>query len=166
MKIFLIGMPGSGKTTIGKELAVHLSIPFVDLDAEIERAEGTAIQEIFRQHGEEYFRITESRLLRDWAARPMSFVMATGGGAPCFHQGIEVINRQGVSIFLDCAVSELIDRVKKNRDRPLLLSADEQELRKKLEDMRAARLSCYQRAHITSVDSSLESLLKQIELRK
>src|SRR5688572_8772700 len=111
MKIFLIGMPGSGKTTLGKELAAHLFIDFVDLDAEIEKTEQKSIAEIFSRQGESHFRLVEARLLREWAAGSASFVMATGGGAPCFHKGIETINEYGISIFLDCPVSTLIDRV-------------------------------------------------------
>ncbi len=164
MKIFLIGMPGSGKTTLGKELAQRLEVDFVDLDAEIERSEGRIIPEIFQASGENHFRQTEARLLREWAGRPASFVMATGGGAPCFHNGMEVINEYGVSVFLDCSVSELLERVKKNKDRPLLLASDEEELKDRLDKMLEARLSCYRRASITLTDSSVETLLKQIDL--
>src|SRR5687767_9394541 len=116
MKIFLIGMPGSGKTTLGRQLAEHLHVDFVDLDAEIERVEQKSISDIFREQGEEQFRLTEAKLLRDWAAASLPFVMSTGGGAPCFHKGIEVINEHGLSIFLDCTVDELIDRVKRNQE--------------------------------------------------
>ncbi len=166
MKIILVGMPGSGKTTVGRELAEKLSVEFIDLDVEIERSEGMPISEIFREQGEEHFREIESRLLREWTSRPTSFVMATGGGAPCFHQGMEVINRHGLSVFLDCPIAELVERVKKNQDRPLLLASGEEELRQRLERMRASRLLCYQQAQITSTDSSVEALLKQINIRK
>ena len=78
MKIFLIGMPGSGKSTLGRQVARHLGIEFVDLDAEIEKAEAKSISDIFSQQGEDYFRIVESRLLLEWAASTKAFVMATG----------------------------------------------------------------------------------------
>ena len=165
MKIFLIGMPGSGKTTLGRQLAEHLHVDFVDLDAEIERVEQKSISEIFREKGEEQFRLIEAKLLRDWAAASIPFVMSTGGGAPCFHQGIEVINEHGISIFLDCTVQELIDRVKRNQERPLLLSQDEAELRKKLEGMLENRLKCYHQAKIVLKDPSLDSLLKSLQPR-
>ena len=165
MKIFLIGMPGSGKTTLGKELAEHLHIDFVDLDAEIEQAEQRSIPEIFSQHGEAHFRVVEARLLREWAANPASFVMATGGGAPCFHNGIEVINEYGVSVFLDCPVSTLVDRVKKNKDRPLLMASDEQELTEKLEKITRERQHCYGKAKISLRNPSLGDLLKNIHPR-
>jgi shikimate kinase len=163
MKIFLIGMPGSGKTTLGKELASHLLIDFVDLDAEIEKAERKSIPEVFSQQGESHFRIVEARLLREWAASSSSFVMATGGGAPCFHQGMEVINEYGLSVFLDCPIPTLIERVRKNKERPLLLASDELELKEKLERIRQSRHDCYRQAKITLENATLQELLKKIQ---
>ena len=165
MKIFLIGMPGSGKTTLGKELAAHLLVDFVDLDVEIEKAEQRSIPEIFGQHGEAHFRLVEARLLREWAAGSTSFVMATGGGAPCFHKGIEIINEYGVSVFLDCPVPTLIERVKKNRERPLLLASDEMELKEKLDRIRGERHDCYKQAKIILENATLDDLLKKIHVK-
>ncbi len=164
MKIFLIGMPGSGKTTLGKELAAHLGIDFVDLDAEIENFEGKSISEIFRQKGETDFRLLEARLLREWAGGNRDFVMATGGGAPCFFNGMDTINQSGVSIFLDVSVPELIERVRKNRERPLLLTDDEEQLKEKLLTMRKKRLDCYRQAAISLENPSLEDVLKKTGL--
>ena len=166
MKIFLIGMPGSGKTTLGNELASHLMVDFVDLDAEIERAEQRSIAEIFREQGEEHFRLVEARLLRDWAASAHSFVMATGGGAPCFHDGMETVNLHGVSIFLDFPIPVLIDRVKKNPERPLLLTSTEVELRERLERMREGRLDCYRKAKIVIENPSIDTLLQSLHAKR
>lgn len=166
MKIFLIGMPGSGKTTLGKQVADHLHIEFVDLDAEIEKQEQKSISEIFSQQGEDHFRIIEARLLRDWAAGTRSFVMSTGGGAPCFYKGMDIINEYGLSIFLNCPVPELVERVKRNKERPLLLTADENELREKLERMLAGRLACYQEAKLILEHPSLQAVLKSLDSKK
>ncbi|HET9486413.1 MAG TPA: shikimate kinase [Chryseosolibacter sp.] len=166
MKIFLIGMPGSGKTTLGNELASHLMVDFVDLDAEIERAEQRSIAEIFREQGEEYFRLVEARLLRDWAASTHSFVMATGGGTPCFYDGMETINQHGVSIFLDFPVPVLIDRVKRNQERPLLLTSTEVELKERLERMREGRLDCYRKAKIVIENPSIDTLLQSLHAKR
>lgn len=159
-------MPGSGKTTLGKQVAHHLAVDFVDLDAEIEKADGRSISEIFAQQGEDHFRQLESRLLREWAASSKAFVMATGGGAPCFHHGIDVINEYGLSIFLDCPVPQLIERVRKNKERPLLLAADEKELRDRLERMLEKRRDCYQRAAIVLKDATLDSLLRKLDIKR
>ena len=158
-------MPGSGKTTLGKQVAEHLQVDFVDLDLEIEKQEQRSISEIFQQQGEDEFRLIEAKLLRTSAASTRSFVMATGGGAPCFHSGMEVINQHGISIFLDCTVNELVERVKRNRERPLLRTNDEDELRQKLERMRESRLGCYQQAKIILKAPTMEMLLKMLEPR-
>ena len=112
-----------------------------------------------------HFRIVEARLLRDWAASERSFVMSTGGGAPCFHHGIETINEYGISIFLDCSVATLLERVKTNTERPLLLTSDEDELRQKLEKMRDARLDCYRKAKLVLENPSVDVLLEKMRLR-
>ena len=158
-------MPGSGKSTLGKQVAAHLGVQFVDLDAEIEKTEGRSIADIFSQHGEDYFRVLESRLLREWAAGSAAFVMATGGGAPCFHKGIDVINESGLSVFLDCSVPQLIERVRKNQERPLLMASDEKELKDRLERMLENRRDCYQRAAVVLRTATLDSLLKHLHLK-
>lgn len=159
-------MPGSGKTTLGKQVARYMDVDFVDLDTEIEKAEGKSISEIFRQQGEDHFRLLESRLLHEWAASTKAFVMATGGGAPCFHQGIDVINQYGLSIFLDCPVTQLVDRVRQNRERPLLLASDEDELRDRLERMLEKRRYCYQRATVVLQNATLDSLLRKLNIKR
>lgn len=166
MKIYLIGMPGSGKSTLGKKLARELLVEFVDLDHEIEKKEGKTVSEIFSAHGEEYFRLTESQVLAHWSALPTSFVMATGGGTPCFFNGIQVINETGISIFLDVPLIQLIYRLEKKTDRPLLSSADEKEMADKLSRLRTTRLDIYQQAHIIIENPDLSKVMTAIHLKK
>jgi shikimate kinase len=164
MKIFLIGLPGSGKTTLGRKLAKALNIPFVDLDQEIERREGRLIREIFKAKNEEYFRVLEANELAAWCDSEKRFVMATGGGAPCFFRNMELINKAGTSIFLDIATTEIARRIEQTdvTERPLLAAAGEA-LKEKLELMRANRLSFYRKAHFTfEDDSSLDKVLAAI----
>jgi shikimate kinase len=166
MKIFFIGMPGSGKTTIGKQVALALSIPFVDLDEEIVQQEKITVPEIFKAKGEDHFRVLESSLLKKWASSDDSFVMATGGGAPCFFDGINVINNSGVSVFLNESISTLAERVKNKTDRPLLSSVNEQELISTLEKTFSARIAVYSEAKIVVDNPTVESVLRKLDVKK
>lgn len=166
MKIYLIGMPGAGKSTLGRKLARELLVEFVDLDNEIEKKEGKSVKEIFSGSGEEYFRLTESLVLAGWSALPTSFVMATGGGTPCFLNGLKVINESGLSIFLDVPLSQLLFRLEKKTDRPLLRSSDKKEMKDKLNRLRSSRLAVYQQAHITIESPDLSKLITAIHLKK
>lgn len=165
MKIYLIGMPGSGKSTLGKQLAEQISLPFVDLDKVIENHEQKSVADIFREQGEDHFRLIESKLLHEWAGNEKSFVMATGGGAPCFHQGINIINQTGLSIFLDVSTDVLLNRLHAKTDRPLLNSNDTKEMDEKLRAIRTSRLSCYRAAHVIVADPTLKKIEEAIRFK-
>jgi shikimate kinase len=162
MKIFLVGMPGSGKSTLGKQLANKLMTKFVDLDHEIETYEQKSVSEIFAQSGEDHFRQVESKILHQFAASQDSFVMATGGGAPIFFDGINVINQSGISVFLNVPIDTLVKHTSNRSTRPLLPTENEEELREKLTKIREMRLKTYQHARITLDHPDLTSLLKAL----
>ena len=126
MHLYIIGMPGAGKTTLGQALAAHYALPFLDLDAEIVARAGQVIPAIFLEHGEAYFRQLEADVLRETAARPESLVLATGGGTPCFHENLTVLNDTGFTLWLDVPVPALATRLaaaNQKSSRPLLASA-------------------------------------------
>ena len=121
--LVLIGMMGAGKSSIGRKLAQRLNLPFVDADAEIERAAGMNISDIFAEHGEPYFRAGEARVIaRLLESGPQ--VLATGGGAFMHPQSREAIRAKGVSVWLKAEYDVLMKRIKRRSDRPMLKTDD------------------------------------------
>ena len=159
-------MPGSGKTTLAKQAAEEMNLQFVDLDQEIEAHEQKSIPEIFSQQGEDHFRQVESTILRQWSTSQKSFVMSTGGGAPCFLKGIEVINQSGISVYLDVPLSLLAERVSQKPGRPLLDDTRSEDLEEKLRSIREKRSWFYNQAHITLTHPTLPNLLKALQFKK
>lgn len=158
-------MPGSGKTTLGKQLAKSKSMNFIDLDAFIEQKIEKKIPEIFNQLGEDAFREIEREVVLE-SINWTNTVIATGGGTPCFFDSIEVINQHGTSILIDVSANELYRRVigKGQDKRPLLASINQTELLQNITDKREFRLKWYQKAHLTltSDNASLKDLLNII----
>ena len=132
--IVLVGMMGSGKTSVGRPLAARLGLDFADVDAEIEAAHRMTIPDIFTRHGESYFRDGERRVLARLLAEGPK-VVATGGGAFMDAVTRALIEEQGVSIWLNADFDVLIRRVRHGANRPLLQTPDpEGALRKLIDD--------------------------------
>ncbi|MDR6194085.1 shikimate kinase [Siphonobacter sp. SORGH_AS_0500] len=148
--IFLLGMPSSGKSTLGRSLAREIGYEFVDMDKRIEIRELLTIAEIFNLKGEPYFRTVESEMLRSFPA-DAGLVVSTGGGVPCFHDNMDFIRENGVSLFLDVPPKILTDRIlhTKKNDRPLLVTEDPVELLAALETKIANRRNYYEQADVT-----------------
>lgn len=120
-RLVLIGAPGSGKSTVGKALASHLNLPFIDTDMLIEEKEGKKITDIFVIDGEDVFRAQEFETLKE-VLDLNDVVISLGGGAPIAPAAQEVIrNSNSTVIFLDVSLATAAPRVGFNRDRPLLL---------------------------------------------
>jgi shikimate kinase len=133
--IVLVGMPGCGKSAIGRRLAPRLELPFVDVDEEIERAAGKTIKEIFADHGEPYFRDGERRVIaRLLASGPQ--VLATGGGALLAEETRANVRRQGISIWVRADVPILVRRIMKRSNRPLFEGREPERVVKELMEAR------------------------------
>ena len=117
--VFLIGMMGAGKTTVGRLLANALHYEFLDADAELERRAGVRIVTMFELEGEEGFRERESHLLAELSGLP-GIVLATGGGVVLRPQNREWLRTRGLVIFLDVAAAEIVRRTQHDQSRPLL----------------------------------------------
>ena len=129
--LVLVGMMGAGKSAIGRKLAQRLYLPFVDADAEIERAAGMNISDIFAKHGEPYFRAGEARVIaRLLEGGPQ--VLATGGGAFMHPQSREAIRTKGISVWLKAEYDVLMKRIKRRGDRPMLKTEDPGETLRRL----------------------------------
>ena len=142
--IVLVGMPGSGKSAVGRRLATRLDLDFVDADEEIESAAGKPIMDIFKDHGEAYFREGERKVIaRLLGSGPQ--VLATGGGALLAAETRDNIRRSGISIWLKAELPVLMRRVLKRNTRPLLEKDPEGVMRQLME----ARYPIYATADVT-----------------
>jgi shikimate kinase len=157
--IFLTGLSGSGKTTIGELLAARLGMPFVDADQEIERVAGRTAAEIFNQGGELAFRDLETAFIRD-VSRFAHVVIALGAGALERDDNFQRVSNSGTLVYLRADVPLLLNRLRNAPLRPLLASAaGPEELHTRLEDMRRRREQRYLSAEIVldmKADRSLD----------
>jgi len=164
--IFLVGLMGSGKTTIGRALAKRLNLRFVDADHEIEARTGATIPLIFEIEGEASFRQREADVIRDLTAE-QGIVLATGGGAVLNDQSRRYLHERGTVIYLRASVNSILQRTSHDRNRPLLQTVDP---RARIEELSKQRAPLYEEvAHITietgrpNVQSVVQNILAQLE---
>jgi shikimate kinase len=158
--VVLTGMMGSGKSSIGRRLAAALDLPFIDADAAIEQAAGMTIDDIFRVHGEPYFREGEERVIRRLLQTGPQ-VLSTGGGAVLSAKTRAEIARSGISIWLKAPVDLLLQRVSRRDNRPLLKTADPRGV---LERLLVERTPYYAEAHcaVASRDAPHEIVVDEM----
>lgn len=122
--LFLCGMPGSGKSKLGKKLASRLKIKFLDLDRWIEQVHGISPASLIKTKGEASFRLAEAEALRRIALNE-PILLACGGGTPCFHNNLEYMLSNGVVVYIDVPLQTLVQRLSNNSaDRPLLADGE------------------------------------------
>jgi shikimate kinase len=155
--IYLIGMPSSGKSTLGRQLAKRLDYQFVDMDELIVNQELSSISDIFKYKGEDYFRKVESKVLK--GIKPnQKLIIATGGGVPCFFDNMDFIKTNGISIFLNVSPEDLLKRIQKSdgNNRPLIDKKKSNEvLLNELKERYENRLKFYEQADI-QIDGSID----------
>jgi len=137
--IFLVGLMGAGKTTVGRALAKKLDKRFIDSDHEIEARTGASIPLIFEIEGEASFRQRESEVIRDLTSQP-NIILATGGGAVLKPENREYLKTRGTVIYLRASVNSILQRTSHDKNRPLLQTADP---RQKIEQLAREREPYY-----------------------
>lgn len=148
MNIFLVGFMASGKTTLGSQLATLLGMRYVDMDEYIEQVNGDTIRKIFVTKGEEYFRKLENEALIA-LAKEDEMIIATGGGSACFHSNIDVMNANGLTVYLKVSTEELVRRLADTKiDRPLLWGKSTDELTVYITEMLKIRDPHYTKAKV------------------
>lgn len=163
MNIILVGMPYSGKSTIGKKLSSLIKYNFLDTDEWIQKEEGSNITEIFQRNGELYFRELEGNLIREFGSFE-KYVVSTGGGTPAYENNMDVLNKAGVTIFIDAPIEELIQRAQGDNSRPLL----EGNAEKKVRHLFSIRVPIYKKAQYViqtdgkKIDDICEEIIKNV----
>ncbi len=143
--IALVGLMGSGKSSIGRRLAAALDMPFIDADTEVERAAGQTIPEIFANMGEDAFRDGERRVIARLLDDP-PHVLATGGGAFVNDETRDLIKQKAVAVWLKADLDVLVRRVSRKANRPLLVGRDPAQV---LQSLAEQRYPLYAQAHVT-----------------
>jgi len=139
--IYLIGMPGSGKSLIGQKLSLMLDCKFVDTDEMVREVYGRSSEEIITEDGEAFFRNCEHQILLKLIATE-GLVVSTGGGMPVFNDHLSLMKENGIVIYLRREVGALWARLEKDRTRPL------SDTKEKTESLFLRRRDLYEKAHI------------------
>jgi shikimate kinase len=167
MNLFLIGLPGSGKSTLGRELAALLNLRMIDTDDEIIKVEGKTIENIFRDSGEEHFRKLEQNVLHLIADNKQQLI-STGGGMPCFFDNIEHMNQKGISIFIDVPVEVIHKRLldRRSQNRPMLEGKTDDEVLLFLKQKYEERVPFYSKATLAITGGNIKAKEIIAELKK
>lgn len=156
MRIYLVGYMGCGKTTWGKKLAKYAGLEFIDMDHYIEKRNCKTVPQIFAEEGEAEFRRKERKALQE-LSEINDVIIATGGGAPCFFDNIDLMNRTGITIYLNISPKILAERLLKSKtDRPLIRGKSEEELVKFIGQTLKEREKYYSKAQIRITQPDLE----------
>jgi shikimate kinase len=159
--VWLVGLPGAGKSAVGQELARRLRVAFLDLDAAVEEAHGGSIARIFAEVGEEGFRDLESKALAAAAAAPEG-VVAAGGGAVLRETNVATMHAAGSVVWLRAGVDELVRRIGDDAGRPLLAGGS---LAERLTELAAAREVSYRAAASVVVETggrTIEDIVDEV----
>ena len=170
MKFVLLGYMGSGKSTVAKALASKLHLPFIDLDDYIVDKEQMSINKIFQTQGEIYFRLKESKYLKEILEMDTELIISVGGGTPCYSNNMDLINKMSVSVYLKGSIPTICRRLRNEKEqRPLISDLNDDQLTEFVAKHLFERRNFYEKANQTleidhkSVDELAESLFTEIQ---
>lgn len=153
--IILIGFMGSGKTTVGRQLSQYEKLPFLDSDEEIERKQKMKVSELFQSYGEEYFRGLETEFLKSRREDLLACVLSVGGGLPIKPQNRALLREIGVIVYLKATKETIIERLSKDKTRPLLQEGDFEE---RIQELLAVRSHIYEELSDIIVETDKRSV--------
>jgi shikimate kinase len=164
--LVLMGYMGSGKSTLGKALAMHLNVDFVDLDSEIEKELGESVAEIFKYKGEIYFRKTERIVLEKLLKKQQPIVLALGGGTPCYGNVLSLLQEsQAITFYLKVSIDNLVERLLPEKNfRPLIKNIAEEDFHEFIAKHLFERRQFYEQANHTIFiqNQTLDEIVQEI----
>ncbi|MDX2442794.1 MAG: shikimate kinase [Bacteroidales bacterium] len=164
MRIFLIGFMGAGKSKLGRSLANNIGVDFIDLDDEIARIHNQSISKIFEEKGESGFREIEKEVLKDWIKRD-NYLMACGGGTPCYKNNMDLMNASGSTVYLDVPSEVLLSRLSNSKvNRPLIQGMTKSELEIYIDNKINERKPYYLKSKIwiNPIETSLDTIVTSL----
>ena len=155
MKIYLVGFMGSGKTTAAKKAASRLKLTHIDIDSLIENKYCESIKNIFKNEGEDWFRVIEREVLISTFSMD-DVVVSTGGGTPCFFDNMDLINSNGTSFYIKIKYKALLNRlINSKKERPLIINMKNEDLELYVKQLLEKRETYYNKAHYTIEGESI-----------
>lgn len=166
LNLVVIGYMGSGKTSVGKLLAQFLGISFYDLDNLIIKSESQSIKELFIKEGEKKFRLIEHDILKHFLKKEMkSYILSVGGGTPCYHNNIIMMNNYAKTFYLKACPNTLFQRLKSEKNnRPIIHQFSDSNLLDFISIHLSKRKHFYEQAHqhINIYNKSIKTIVQEI----
>lgn len=155
---------GAGKSKLGRSLANNIGVDFIDLDDEIARVHNQSLRKIFEEKGEPGFREIEKEVLKDWIKRD-NYLMACGGGTPCYKNNMDLMNASGSTVYLDVPSDVLLSRLSNSKvNRPLIQGMTKSELKIYIDNKINERKPYYLKSKIwiNPIETSLDTIVTSL----